>query len=330
MNNVVGSGNDDAPPHPLATVRDVLSEAQRRLQGAGCPSPGPDSMEMLCHVLGTSRSHLNMSDRLTVVDRVRFERLLMRRVARVPLQHILGTAAFRHLIVRVGPGVFVPRPETEVVGQAAIDALREWPQDERIAVDLCSGTGILALSLATEVSGVVAHAVEVDPIAASWTRLNIEDYRETCMSNSSTVELHVADAGTCADPGATLAHLGGRVAVVVANPPYIPEGALPRDPEVRDHDPSLALFGGPDGLREVRRIVVAAAILLRPGGRLVIEHGDEQGDFEKGVPAVIMGHVADHEMSLLTATPEGQPLWRDVSDHRDLTRRPRYTIAVRA
>lgn len=285
---------------------------------------------MLCHVLGTSRSHLNMSDRLTVVDRVRFERLLMRRVARVPLQHILGTAAFRHLIVRVGPGVFVPRPETEVVGQAAIDALREWPQDERIAVDLCSGTGILALSLATEIPGVVAHAVEVDPIAAAWTRLNIEDYREACISNSSTVELHVADAGTCADPGATLAHLAGRVAVVVANPPYIPEGALPRDPEVRDHDPSLALFGGPDGLREVRRIMVAAAILLRPGGRFVIEHGDEQGDFEKGVPAVIMGHAADQEMSLLTATPEGQPLWRDVSDHRDLTRRPRYTIAVRA
>jgi len=287
-------------------------------------------MEMLCHVLGTSRTHLNMSDRLTVVDRVRFERLLMRRVARVPLQHLLGTAAFRHLIVRVGPGVFVPRPETEVVGQAAIDALREWPQDERIAVDLCSGTGILALSLATEIPGVVAHAVEVDPIAASWTRLNIEDHREACVSNLSTVELHVADAGACADPGATLAHLAGRVAVVVANPPYIPEGALPRDPEVRDHDPSLALFGGPDGLREVRRIMVAAAILLRPGGRFVIEHGDEQGDFEKGVPAVIMGHAADQEMSLLTATPEGQPLWRDVSDHRDLTRRPRYTIAVRA
>jgi release factor glutamine methyltransferase len=98
---------------------------------------------------------------------------------------------------------------------------------------------------------------------------------------------------------------------------------------VREHDPSLALFGGPDGLREVRRIMVTAAILLRPGGRLVIEHGDEQGDLEKGVPAVIMGHMADHEMSLLTPTLEGQPLWRDVSDHRDLTRRPRYTIAVR-
>ena len=310
MSNVVGSGNDDAPPHPLATVRDVLSEAQRRLQAAGCPSPGPDAMEMLCYVLGTSRTHLNMSDRLSVVDRVRFERLLMRRGARVPLQHILGTAAFRHLVVRVGPGVFVPRPETEMVGQAAIDALREWPQDERIAVDLCSGTGILALSLATEIRGVVAHAVEVDPIAASWTRLNIDDHRDVWLGKSSTVELHVA--------------------VVVCNPPYIPEGAVPRDPEVREHDPSLALFGGPDGLREVRRIMVTAAILLRPGGRLVIEHGDEQGDLEKGVPAVIMGHMADHEMSLLTPTPEGQPLWRDVSDHRDLTRRPRYTIAVRS
>lgn len=306
---------DDAAGQPLATVRDVLSEAQRRLAAAGVASPGNDAITLLCHVLQVPRTRLLLGERITVADRVRFERLLMRRCARVPLQHLTGTAPFRRLEVRVGPGVFVPRPETEVVAQAAIDHLLAQPLPDRIAVDLCSGSGAIALALATEVPGSLVHAVELDPAAATWTQRNLDACAAQIAGVGSSVHLHVADAGTCAAPGGLLAHLAGEVRVVVANPPYIPLDAVPVDPEVREHDPARALFGGADGLDVVRAISTTAAVLLRAGGLFVVEHADVQGEQVVEILAAeqVRGHAA----------------WADCRDHRDLTRRPRFATATR-
>jgi methylase of polypeptide subunit release factors len=144
--------------------------------------------------------------------------------------------------------------------------------------------------------------------------------------------LHVCDATTCADAGQPLSDLAGRVAVVVTNPPYVPDGAIPRDPEVRLHDPKRALYGGPDGLDVVRGLLRQAAVLLRPGGTLVVEHGDEQGvdAGPDGVPGLIAAHRADAALALEQPTPEGGRLWTSVDDRPDLNHRPRFTLAVRA
>ena len=264
-------------------------------------------------MLGVPRGRMFMSDPADPADVVRFEALLVKRAARVPLQHLLGEAPFRHLTLAVGRGVFVPRPETESVAELAIRALREVPGDPRIAIDLCTGSGAIALALATEVPGATVHAVELEEVAAGWARRNVEENASALAAVGSTLELHVGDA-TRAHVEA-LAHLVGRVDVVVTNPPYIPDAAVPRDPEVALHDPPRALFGGPDGLEIVRGLAVAAAALLRPGGVLVVEHGDEQGERggAAGVPQVLREHGA----------------FRDVDDHVDLGGRDRATTAVR-
>lgn len=298
------------------SVRDVLADAERRLAAAGVPSPGPDTTILAAHVLGVPRTKLLLHDRMSPEDRTAFERLIARRMARIPLQHLVGEASFRRLDLVVGPGVFVPRPETELVVTAAIDALRALPEQDRVAVDLCSGSGAIALSLATEVSGARVTAVEVDPLAAAWLQRNVERHAATLRAQGSSVRAVTADATTCAE--GDLAHLAGRVAVVASNPPYVPTGSIPREPEVRDHDPALALYGGFDGLSVVRGVVHTAAILLRAGGVLVVEHADVQGDAAgaDGVPGLLREG----------ATAE---CWRDVRDHVDLTRRPRYTTATR-
>jgi release factor glutamine methyltransferase len=298
---------------PVRTLRDVLVDAERRLAIAGVPSPRVDAELLLAHVLDVPRGRLLMSDPADPSDTVRFEALLVKRVARVPLQHLLGEAPFRHLTLAVGRGVFVPRPETESVAELAIRALREAPEGSRLAVDLCTGSGAIALAVATEVRGSVVHAVELDEAAAAWARRNIEENAGAVTAAGSTVELHVGDA--------TLAHLEslealvGRFDLVVTNPPYIPDAAVPRDAEVAQHDPPRALFGGPDGLDVVRGLVVAAAALLRPGGVLVVEHGDEQGERAGagGVPHVLREHGG----------------FTTVVDHVDLGGRDRATTARR-
>jgi len=323
---VIDATTDDAAGQPLVSIRDALSEAQRRLGAAGVPSPGNDAIELLCHVLQTPRSRLFMSDRLAVVDRVRFERLLMRRCARVPLQHLTGRAPFRRMHLRVGTGVFVPRPETEVVAQAAIDALIALPAERRRCVDLCAGSGAIALAVATEVTGVAVDAVEIDPLAASWTRLNVEEHARQLAAAASSVTVHQADATSCAAPGGVLADAAGRVEVVVANPPYIPLDAVPEDPEVRDYDPGLALYGGPDGLDVVRGVIATAGRLLRPGGLVVIEHADVQAD----ALAELLEHAAPmHPTRTRDADGSGgaDVRWTQVASHLDLTRRPRFVTA---
>ena len=298
---------------PVRTLRDVLVDGERRLANAGVPTPRVDAELLLAHVLGVPRGRLFLSDAADPSDAVRFESLLVRRAARVPLQHLVGEAAFRHLVLEVGRGVFVPRPETETVAELAIRALTT-DSEERLAVDLCTGSAAIALALATEVPHSVVHGVELEGPAYEWAERNVAKHAEALAAAGSVVHLHRGDA--------TLAHLEslaalvGRVDVVVSNPPYIPDDAVPRDPEVREYDPPRALYGGHDGLDVVRGIAVSAAALLRPGGTVVIEHSDQQGEAggESGVPHVLREHGA------FTA----------VRDLLDLAGRDRVTVAVRA
>ncbi|TAK70729.1 MAG: peptide chain release factor N(5)-glutamine methyltransferase [Actinomycetota bacterium] len=310
------------------SLRDVLVDAEQRLARAGVPSPSYDAAALAAHVIGVPRLRLRLQDRLGDAERVRLEQLLIARAARVPLQHLLGVAAFRRIELRVGAGVFIPRPETELVAETA---LRLLPVGG-VAVDLGTGSGALALSLAVERRDVVVHAVERDPAAMAWARRNVAELAGDLTVSGSQVQLHQADATTAADPGGPLSGLCGRVDVVVSNPPYIPDHAVPRDPEVRDHDPAAALYGGPDGLDTVRGIARTAALLLPAGGSFVLEHGDEQGEAAKlsGVPGLLRAMVVDDELALAQHGLPGQPVWSRVVDRADLNRRPRFTVATRA
>jgi release factor glutamine methyltransferase len=191
-------------------------------------------------------------------------------------------------------------------------------------VDLCTGSGALALALATEVPGSVVHAVERSTEALAWARRNLEEQEPAIRARGSRCTLVGGDATICAEPGEALAHLGGAVDVVVSNPPYVPDDAVPREPEVRDHDPHVALFGGPDGLAVVRPLVEQAARLLRPGGLLLVEHADAQGEAagRHGVPGVLRAARDPHD-------PRSSA-WLEVADHEDLAGRPRVTAAIRA
>lgn len=314
------------------TVRDMLFDAERRLAAVGVSSPSVDAAEIVAHVLGTTRSRLFLSDRVDPDQRLAIEKLLARRLTRVPLQHLTGVQGFRRIDVAVGPGVFIPRPETELVTEAGIRELAEQPRGARIAVDLCAGSAAISLSLALEAPGARVYGVEVSDEALTWARRNVDAYDQALVDVGSRVELVAADARSVADPGQPLARLAGQVAVVVTNPPYIPDQMIPREPEVRDHEPRQALFGGPDGLDVVRPLLRTAAILLRPGGLLVVEHADVQGNDAGalGVPGLMKAMAADHDLAVTANIPVGQPVWSQVADRLDLARRPRFTVARRA
>ena len=285
----------------VGTVDAALAAATAVLSSADVPTPSVDAELLLAHVTGVERGVLLARavtrSSVTPEQVESLVALVSRRASREPLQHITGTAWFRSLALQVGPGVFVPRPETEGVAQLAVDALRAAPSAEPLAVDLGTGSGALALALATEVPHSRVWAVEISPDAAAWTRRNIESV------GASNVTLVVGDMADA------LPELDGRVSVVVSNPPYIPLGMVPRDPEVRLHDPSTALYGGEDGLVLVRALSLTARRLVHPGGALVIEHGEQQGAAIRAILA------ADGWRS-----PETQP---------DLTGRDRSTTAVR-
>lgn len=222
----------------------------RRLQQAGVPSPDRDADVLIEFVMGARE----IDPQPDAGQLARLEVLVTQRCRRVPLQHLTGTAGFRYLDLDVGPGVFIPRPETEIL----VDVALRLPFES--AVDLCTGSAAIALALATETSARVT-AVEREPLALEWAGRNAGDL----------VTLIAADV--CADD---LSHLGP-VDLVVSNPPYIPDDCIPRDPEVALHDPPAALFGGPDGLDVVRCVVSQAQAMLSPGGWLLIEHGEQQG-----------------------------------------------------
>jgi release factor glutamine methyltransferase len=289
-----------------ATVRSLLEHGVAVLERSGIVDPRVDTEILVAFVLGASRGQvqaMSMTDAtLGVEDAVAITEAIERRAAREPLQHILGVAWFRNLELEVGPGVFVPRPETEFVAGLAIDSLRSIVIDPRredgpIAVDLGTGSGAIALSLATEVPHAQVVAVENSSAAFVWTKQN---FRRVGADNARLVFIDLVDA---------VPELDGTVSVVVSNPPYIPASAIPRDPEVRLFDPEHALYGGSDGLDVVRQVSRTGLRLLHAGGVLVLEHGELQG-------------AAIRE--LLQA--DG---WHASSTHRDLTGRDRATTALR-
>lgn len=297
----IGCGPADASAgHPL-DVAGLRAWAIDVLSPAGIENADVDAELLIGHVLGFSRGQVQ-AKAITgaVVDAGHAARIVdavERRAAREPLQHITGVAPFRSIELAVGPGVFVPRPETELVAQFAIDALAAAGSAAPIGVDLGTGSGAIALAMATEVPHALVHAVENSPMAFVWARQNFEAVGG---DNSRLVFVDLADA---------LPELDGTVDVVISNPPYIPLGAVPRDPEVRLFDPEHALYGGQDGLDVVRLVSATARRLLHPGGTLVLEHGELQA-------AAIAQLLAD----------DG---WRAIATHPDLLGRDRATTALR-
>jgi release factor glutamine methyltransferase len=278
-----------------------VAAAVTRLAEAGVEAPRTDAELMAAHRHGVSRTELHL-----VPDAdfdCRFWDDVARREAREPVQHITGIAYFRYLDLEVGPGVFVPRPETEVMTGWAIDALARLDVAEPVVADLGTGSGAIALAIAQEVPRARVHAVEADPLARSWAERNLARCAAAAPHLAGRVTLHAAEFA------AALPELDGTVDLVISNPPYIPVGAgLP--PEVGEYEPAAALFAGADGLDAIRVIEAVARRLLRPGGLVAVEHGAPQGAAAYWVFAEDDG-------------------WQDPANHRDLAGRDRFVTAAR-
>jgi release factor glutamine methyltransferase len=328
---------------PVKSLREGVRDAVRALSDAGIHSAEFDAVALAALALGTTASEVHKLMIIGALVPPGFDDLVAERARRVPLQHLTGKAGFRRLELSVGPGVFVPRFETELTAGLAVEFLRvitapakpdDGPDDSgsdpatvqrtaptfaavdgtpspgpvhgltdrtgrTVVVDLCAGSGAIALAIKDEVPLAEVHGVELSALAHAWAIRNRDNL-------GLDVDLRLGDA-TLAFPD-----LEADVDVVVSNPPYIPVGAIPIDPEVRDHDPEVALYGGStDGLRIPLEVAARAAFLLREGGFFVMEHADVQGD---------------SVLAALVATG----LWQDVQDHEDLNGRPRAVTAVRA
>ena len=329
------------------SLSDALNDATIDLALAGSASPKNDAEILLAHILELDRNELKRrlvlgSHFLDEVAVARYADLITARSAGTPLQHLTGIAHFRHLDLQVGPGVFIPRPETEIVAEAAIAEVKRVDQTIRsapksaaltemtwqiqmpigpptartrrinrwvlqpatqskrpVVVDLCTGSGAIALAIASETNAQV-HAIELDDSAYEWAALNIG----RCLAGHNVL----LRRGDALQPPADLI---GKADVVVANPPYIPPDAIPRDVEVRDFDPAVALYGGgAAGLETPAGIILSAATLLKSGGLLVLEHGDLQGAAIRQLAA-------------------GAGEFTDIQTNKDLTGRDRYLIARR-
>lgn len=273
-------------------IRQAITEAASQLAAAGIDSARVDAEYLAAHAAGVDRARVMFTEPDPAFY-PRFRELVERRAQRIPLQHLVGTAAFGPVEVYVGPGVFIPRPETE--------ALLEWAMNQPlppspVIVDLCTGSGALALALAHTWPQAHVVAVEKSPDALVYARRNCA---------GSAVELLEADVTV----PSLLSDRTGTVDLLVSNPPYIPDGA-DLDPEVIDHDPAAALFGGPDGMAVIVPIIALAARLLRPGGKLGIEHDDTTAD-------------------QVVAALDRDGTFGDITARRDLTGRPRFVTATR-
>ncbi|WP_239151269.1 peptide chain release factor N(5)-glutamine methyltransferase [Virgisporangium aurantiacum] len=281
-------------PNRSKTVRQVTEEIAHVLSAADVPSPVVDARELIAFVVKVPRNQLALVTWITAEQQAEIRIMAGRRAQRVPLQHLTGSAPFRYLDLAVGPGVFIPRPETEPLVGWGLDAIAGLAAP--LVVDLCAGSGAIALSVAREHPGAVVVAVEQSAGALPWLRRN---------AAATPVKIIEGDAVSAA----TLRDLDGQVDAVLSNPPYVPcASTVP--PEVSDHDPAAAVFAGADGLDVIRGLVVRAAALLKPSGVVAVEHDDGHG-------------VAVPDLLRRTGA------FGDVADHDDLTGRPRFATARR-
>ncbi|MBA8816530.1 release factor glutamine methyltransferase [Microbacterium halimionae] len=288
-------------PHSSLSLATAVRRASDALEKAGINDPMVDAELLAAHVLKTSRggvqSAMVRGEKIAGELQQLFEDAIDRRARREPLQHITGTAPFRHVELAVGPGVFVPRPETELLAQIAIDGLQSAASPAPIGVDLGTGSGAVAISMAAEVPHAQIFAAENSVDAFIWARQNA--------SKLAPDNLRLAFI----DLEHAFPELNGTVSVVASNPPYVPDSAIPRDPEVRRYDPPQALYGGPDGLDVVRTLSIVGMRLAHSGGMIAIEHGEWQGPEVRSI-------LADAG-------------WRATATHPDLTLRDRVTTGLR-
>lgn len=275
----------------MTPLREAIVAATATLARAGIDSARNDAELLAAHLAGTDRGRLALLDAPDPEFFDRFDQAVSERARRTPLQHITGTAPFGPVLLHVGPGVFTPRPETEALLEWAL--AQSLPHDA-VILDLCTGSGALAIALASQRPGARVIAVDDDAVAL--------DYAERNAANT-TVRLVHGDA-TDAE---LLPELAGSVDLVVANPPYIPAGAA-LEPEVVQHDPAHALFGGADGMAVIAPLVLCAAGWLKPGGLLAVEHDDTTSEATVRIIREAGG-------------------FGDVTAHRDLTGRPRFVTA---
>lgn len=275
-------------------IATLVNEAAAKLAAAGVASPRHDAELLLSHILGVERRGLRSTAEATAGDITAYETLVSRRAAREPLQHLTGITTFRYVELTVGPGVFVPRPETELIAGWAIEQLNLL--QDPVVVDLCTGSGAIAAAIADEAPHARVSAIELDEVAFGYAQRNL---------SGAAVDLRRGDMADA------FPELDGLADVVVANPPYIPLEAWESvETEVRDHDPALALWSGQDGLDAVRVVADTASRLLRPGGVAGCEHADVQAESAPAVFATT-GH------------------WSAIQDHHDLVGRPRFVTAAR-
>ncbi|RSX52064.1 peptide chain release factor N(5)-glutamine methyltransferase [Bifidobacterium callimiconis] len=293
------------------TIAQLLHSAAVTLRAAGVDTPEHDAKLLLAHAAGIEPRDIDM---LTLMGRdlpesfapAAYDAMIARRAAREPLQYIVGTAPFRYLEVEVGPGVFIPRPETEIVVQTGLDWLTDNDIRAPRVVDLCAGSGIIGLSVVSEMPASEVWAVELSETTYAWTDRNRRKIASEFPGVGERYHLILGDA-TAPE---TLRDLDGTADLVITNPPYVPESEIPEQPEVRDHDPDLALYGGSaDGLRIPERIIDRAATLLRDGGALVMEHDISQGE-------ALRDYALAHGFS-------------EARTGDDLTGRPRYLFSLK-
>lgn len=275
-------------------LRHALQEAELTLRDAGVPSPRADAELLAAHLLGVSRGRVAALALTGAPVPDGFDDLVNERQQRVPLQHLTGIAYFRRVELAVGPGVFVPRPETETVAQLVIDHARGLAEPK--IADLGTGSGAIAAAVADEVPHAEVFAVELSDLAAAWAGRNLARFGVTLVQG---------------DLATALPEHNGAFDVVVSNPPYIPAAAVPLEPEVAVHDPQVALYGGgADGMDLPRAAARSAARLLRTGGFFVMEHAEVQAPW-------------------VAAFLRDTGSWKDISTHQDLSGRDRSTSAVR-
>ncbi|NNG37461.1 peptide chain release factor N(5)-glutamine methyltransferase [Nakamurella aerolata] len=281
-------------------LRMVVRRATDQLAAAGVPTPKVDAEELAAWLLGVNRTRLYLTPLVSPSWADEYLSYVDRRAQRVPLQHIFGSVPFGGAQIAVGPGVFVPRPETELLlqwGLAAIADVRD-----PLVVDLCTGSGALALGVAAARPDARVIAVEQQAGALAWARRNNEQQLDAGGAGIDLRGGDVLDARVLGD-------VEGQVDLALVNPPYVPDGT-PVPAEVAEHDPAEAVFAGPDGLALIRPLVSVLATLLHPGAVLALEHDDTQGE---SVPALFAA----------------RKLFADVTDHDDLAGRPRFVTATR-